>query len=287
MKQTLSVVVLLFLALAALVYLQTRSHSTSVLLPPSSLEQWYKPANKRQVWLHTMFSLRRSMQAVSEYAASGDQALLLKWAEKLAEKYNKAAEMVPEWKDDLKLGRMERLLAAVREQDKKGIEEAHRELSKACSGCHRKYRAVAAALYRAPDFSKLQVENSTTHKKQSYADTMDGLSTAMNKVVIAMADQRWQWAQEGRKQLIRQLDDLAKSCSSCHKDKSEMSVILGPQSREKLEELGALFDAGDSHKAGRAVGEIAVSICARCHGIHRTLAELRTLIAGDTGRASN
>jgi len=281
MKQTVFIIVLLFLFLAALVYIQTRSHSTAVLLPPSSLEQWYKPANKRQVWLHTMFSLRRSMQAVAEYAAAGDQTLLLKWAEKLAKDYNKAAEMVPEWKGDLKLGRMERLLSAVREQDKSGIEEAHRQLGKACNGCHRKYRAVAAALYRAPDFSNLQVEESATHKKQSYTDAMEGLSTAVNKMVIAMADQRWQQAQEGRKHLIAQLDDLGASCSSCHKGESAKNVILGPQSREKLEELGGLFDAGDSRKAGRAVGEMAVSICARCHGIHRTLSELRTLIGGD------
>ncbi|MCK5336958.1 MAG: hypothetical protein KAQ67_12390, partial [Gammaproteobacteria bacterium] len=32
--------------------------------PPASLEKWYKPANKRQVWLHTMFRLRREMQAI-------------------------------------------------------------------------------------------------------------------------------------------------------------------------------------------------------------------------------
>lgn len=287
MKQTLSVIVLLFLVLATLVYFQITSHSTSVLLPPSSLERWYKPASKRQVWLHTMFSLRRSMQAVAEYAASGDRALLLKWAEKLAKDYNKAAEMVPEWKEDLKLGRMERLLAAVREQDEKGVEEAHRDLSKACKGCHRKYRAVTAALYRAPDFSGLQVENSATQKKQSYADAMAGLSTIMNKMVIAMADQRWQRAQDGRRELAARLDDLAQSCASCHKEESAKNVVLGPRSTEALEALGGLFAVQDGRKAGRALGEIAVSICARCHGIHRTLAELRTLIAGDTGGASD
>ena len=39
--------------------------------PPSTIAQWYKPANKRQVWLHTMFRLRREMQAMGEYAAFG------------------------------------------------------------------------------------------------------------------------------------------------------------------------------------------------------------------------
>ena len=44
----------------------------SLKKPPASLEQWYKPANKRQVWLHTMFRLRREMQAIAEYAKQDD-----------------------------------------------------------------------------------------------------------------------------------------------------------------------------------------------------------------------
>ena len=42
----------------------------ALMLPPTSLAQWYKPANKRQVWLHNMFKLRRELQAVVEYASS-------------------------------------------------------------------------------------------------------------------------------------------------------------------------------------------------------------------------
>ena len=38
---------------------------------PESLARWYKPENKRQVWLHTMFAMRRELQAVRE--PSGDQ----------------------------------------------------------------------------------------------------------------------------------------------------------------------------------------------------------------------
>ncbi len=44
----------------------------SLKLPLTSLEKWYKPANKRQVWLHTMFRLRREMQAIADYAENSD-----------------------------------------------------------------------------------------------------------------------------------------------------------------------------------------------------------------------
>ena len=45
----------------------------SLATPPASLEKWYKPANKRQVWLHTMFRLRREMQAIREYAKQNNR----------------------------------------------------------------------------------------------------------------------------------------------------------------------------------------------------------------------
>jgi hypothetical protein len=70
--------------------------------PPASLEKWYKPANKRQVWLHTMFRLRREMQAIREYAEQDDQPGMKKWIARLDKDYNKIADMVPEWKKLIK-----------------------------------------------------------------------------------------------------------------------------------------------------------------------------------------
>ncbi len=64
--------------------------------PPASIAQWYKPQNKRQVWLHTMFKLRREMQAVEIYAKIQDAEKLQKWAAKLNQDYHKIAKMVPE-----------------------------------------------------------------------------------------------------------------------------------------------------------------------------------------------
>ena len=42
-----------------------------LVLPPESLAQWYKPANKRQVWLHTLFRLRREILTVFDYTLLG------------------------------------------------------------------------------------------------------------------------------------------------------------------------------------------------------------------------
>ena len=68
----------------------TYKHQDKVNLvktPPTVLAKWYKPENKRQVWLHNMFKLRREMQAVKFYAQNQDAELMNKWALQLNEHY--------------------------------------------------------------------------------------------------------------------------------------------------------------------------------------------------------
>ena len=62
-------------------------------VPPKEMGKWYKPANKRQVWLHTMFRLRREMQAMAMYADKAQQADLEKWANKFSEDYQRTGNI--------------------------------------------------------------------------------------------------------------------------------------------------------------------------------------------------
>ena len=64
---------LFYLFACAWIQPASADNRVSIDTPPASLEKWYKPANKRQVWLHTMFRLRREMQAISEYAEQNDK----------------------------------------------------------------------------------------------------------------------------------------------------------------------------------------------------------------------
>ncbi len=73
-------------------------------LPPQSLGRWYRPANKRQAWLHTMFGLRREMLAVSDYLALEDQPHAGKWVERLA-KCQVPCDHIPRSRERLFLAR--------------------------------------------------------------------------------------------------------------------------------------------------------------------------------------
>ncbi|WP_260295887.1 cytochrome c [Sedimenticola hydrogenitrophicus] len=244
-------------------------------LPPASIAQWYKPHNERQVWLHTMFSLRREMQAVAEYAAADEPALARQWTERFSEHYLKIAEMVPEWRDELDYQWLERLRSAAQAGDREAVALALRKLGQGCKSCHREYRAVTALLYRTPDFGKIQIKKSPGGPTVPYAEAMEELSTLVNRIKIATDDNREQLALASLQQLRHRLDDLGTSCADCHKDPASRERYLGKLTNEALQDLERGLKQGDKKLAGRSLGSAAVYACARCHAVHRTPYDMR------------
>lgn len=244
-------------------------------LPPASIAQWYKPQNERQVWLHTMFSLRREMQAITEYAAADEQALTQKWAERFARHYLKIAEMVPEWKDELDYQWLERLQLAAGTGDRAGIERALKKIGQGCNACHREYRAVTAMLYRSPAFGNIRIKNSADGSTEQFADAMEQLSLLINRIKIATDDDRPGVALASLQQLRTGLADLAETCAACHKDAAPRERFLGKLTNDALQHLEQGIKQGDKKLAGRSLGGAAVYACARCHAVHRAAYDMR------------
>ncbi|QFY89546.2 cytochrome c [Magnetovirga frankeli] len=245
---------------------------------PDSLAQWYRPNNKRQVWLHSMFALRRELQAVSEYSQGGEWVLASKWGERLAEHYLSLAEMVPEWRDELDLANLKRMRQALAEQDSSELRPALRRLGQSCQGCHGDYRALAAARYRAADFHGLEIIPAEG-EAIAFKDLMGQLSLEVNRIKIASEDARWPAAQQALGQLRGRLQLLEGACSNCHgKDPVPVERILGQASQEALGELDQALRQQDAKNSGRHLGQASVMICARCHGVHRSLYDLNRLL---------
>jgi len=242
---------------------------------PESLGLWYKPQAERQVWLHTMFAMRRELQAVREYAQQKDAPRLAKWTERLVAHYRRLPEMVPEWAEELELALADQLAASVAQGDFDATGRAADRLERDCRSCHRQYQALAALKYRWPRFADLKVVDETG-KAQGYADHMERLSTSVNRIKIASEDDRWDAAHEALDALRGQLDALGGSCRSCHADDPEPHRrILGPATEATLEQLHDALAARDARTAGRHLGQAAVQVCARCHGVHRLLTDLQ------------
>ncbi|MEW8525619.1 MAG: hypothetical protein AB2552_21510 [Candidatus Thiodiazotropha endolucinida] len=249
----------------------------SVTLLPDSLAKWYKPENKRQVWLHTMFALRRELQAIDEYAAEQDLTLTRKWSNKFVNRFRKLPDMVPEWWDEVELDEADRLETAALSGDFKTVTSAVSRLQRNCRNCHREYRALAALRYRTPNFSDIEIADEKDVLKD-YSTHMDSLSKSVNRIKIASEDKRWARAAKASRALRGQLYRLAESCETCHKDELPRQRILGDASKRTLDELDEALTRQQPKATGKKLGEAAVIICARCHGVHRTLGDTRSFL---------
>ena len=237
--------------------------------PPASLAQWYKPENKRQVWLHNMFKLRREMQAVKFYADNNDEEHLKKWLARLSEHYLKIGEMVPEWGEKLDLDVLTSLQQQAESRDYLGVSRVLDDLNDRCESCHADYRMVTASMYRIPDFSSMEINSSTPLNEH-----MQILTEQVNQIKIASEDAMIDVALSTLSNLKKGVNELGKTCSNCHK---KGTMIYPDDDIEKtIAKLDKVLRTGTLKEQGRELGTLAVMACARCHGTHRLAFDVRT-----------
>jgi len=257
------------LAIAGVFYIH-QDRAIVLKKPPQSLAKWYKPENRRQVWLHTMFKLRREAQAIDLYAKAKDAANLQSWAAKLDKDYRKISEMVPEWESRVDLSALETLQKAATESNYAGVTQALQVLEKTCTSCHTDFRAVTATLYRAPDFSGILVAGAP-----SLNEHMKTLSQQVNRIKIAFVDERPEAALTALSELRTGMNSLGETCAGCHKKASQ--TYLSGKIPASLDTLEQSLISGTLKDKGRALGTLAVIACAQCHGTHRLSYDAKTL----------
>jgi len=260
---------LLVVIVGGIVYIH-KDRVTLIKSPPASLAQWYKPENERQLWLHNMFKLRREMQAVRFYADNEDAKYLEKWVTLLSEHYLKIGEMVPEWQKKLDLETITRLQESASSHRYQDVSHALDNLNESCESCHKDYRAITATMYRAPDFSSLEISPSTSLEAH-----MEELTRQVNQIKIASEDGMQDVALATLSDLEKGINVLGETCSSCHK--KDTRVYPDETINKTLSSLGESLRTGTLKDQGRELGTLAVLACARCHGTHRLAYDSRRL----------
>ena len=235
-----------------------------VKMPPTALAQWYKPENKRQVWLHNMFKLRREMQAVEFYALKQDAEHMDKWVGQLNDHYLKIADMVPTWKKKLALQTMAELTHASEEKNYSRVLTQHKALQQSCDSCHDDYQAITALTYRTPDFSGIKITETV-----SYVDHMKSLTKQVNQIKISAQDSNKALALTSLTELTQAMDTLGDTCVDCHK--KEGKAYPSEMMKSTLLSLEKSLTSGTAKQQGRDLGTLAVLACARCHGTHRLI----------------
>ena len=271
----------LHLVIASCIAPAYAGNPVSIDTPPASLEKWYKPANKRQAWLHTMFRLRREMQAISEYAEQNDQAGMKKWIKRLEKDYNKIADMVPEWEKDTKPRLLSELEMFAGKGDTYRVGKTLKMIQRTCDDCHVDFQPLVTAIYRSPHYDDIKLKD-INGKQQSFEDNMADLSESVNRILIALDDGHKTIALQASQNLKDQLSNLGDSCNRCHKDDGyPHERILGDSTQKNLESLQAGINEDRVKDSQKLMGEIAVTVCARCHNTHRIVYDLRNALLPD------
>lgn len=262
---------LLIAILGGIVYIH-KGRVTIIKMPPASLAQWYKPENKRQEWLHTMFKLRREIQAVELYASNSNDIELQKWVLQLNEHYQKIGDMVPEWSKKLDLDALSRLQINAQDHNYQAISQSLDDLKQSCDACHDDYRSITAVMYRAPDFASLgDIAPSVPLVKH-----MDKLIQQVNYIKIASEDAKPNIALAELDELEKGMRVLGNTCVSCHKNENRR--YPDNNINETLASLKQSLRTGTLKDQGQDLGALAVQACARCHGTHRIAYDIRTML---------
>ena len=243
--------------------------------PPASLAKWYKPENKRQVWLHTMFKLRREMLAVKMYAEAEDSENLNKWASKLDKDYQKISKMVPEWEGRLDTFTMKKLQMNAQGNLFSEVSLSLKDLDKNCQSCHEDYRAVTAMMYRAPDFSGMKIDASPESPGE-YKAFMESLSNSVNQIMIGFIDDQDEKSLAAFAKLKHGMTRLGETCVTCHENIRK--TYLDAQILQALSNLEQSLKTGELKDKGKALGTLAVMACAECHGTHRVAFDIKQLL---------
>ena len=268
---------ILVLVVAGIVY-QHKDKATIVKTPPKDLAQWYKPENKRQVWLHNMFKLRREMQAVAFYANQQDSEHLEKWASSLNEHYLKIADMVPSWDKKLDKSTLASLQSHVSNQNYDGVLASVNTLQDNCDSCHTDYQAITALTYRAPDFSAIEITPAVP-----FHDHMKTITEQVNQIKIAFSDGKPELALSSLNDLKQGMNELGQVCTDCHK--KDRKDYPNEEMTKTLVSLEESLQTGTLKEQGRHLGTLAVLACARCHGTHRLTFGAKTLLSKEPSLA--
>jgi cytochrome c556 len=151
-------------------------------------------------------------------------------------------------------------------------------IKRTCDDCHTVYQPLVTAIYRSPYYDEIKLKG-VDGKTQSFEENMEQLSQSVNRILISLDDGHDAIAMQSSKNLVSQLSALGESCSTCHKDDAyPKERILGKETQQRFEQLQKTLSTGKVKDSQKMMGEIAVTVCARCHNTHRITSDLRNAL---------
>jgi cytochrome c556 len=239
--------------------------------PPKSLSKFYPPESKKPEWIGIMHKMSGHFGGVFMNMGQKDWANADKHVNGLAEAYEKASKMVPEWEEYFDLKAAKAFVEAVKSRDPKAIGKASGPLGKTCGSCHDDNIAAVWTKFHWPSVEHMKIEDPIDEKEIEYPDYMGLLSKSFKGVTVNFGDGKKDLALKGAKVFKKRYMELKTTCSKCHTTDIVKQFFVGEPVAKAFDDMTKEL-ANEKPNPGivwKNVGIIGKLGCKKCHLTHR------------------
>jgi hypothetical protein len=252
----------------------------SIQTPPQSMNKFYSERGKTSEWIEQMRKISKAFGATIISRDKKRWGEALKHAQEFGTAYQKASEMVPEWKDLFDLEASELFVAKIQSQDTEKIESLSDKVKKTCSQCHRKHNISVWTRYHWSSTKIIKVLDPIDEQEVNYDQFMYLLSSSFKNIEILFEQEKSNESWKAIDNFSKRLRELRSVCSKCHvtewtkNSKTVKDYFVGDDIMNALQEIKKSFASGtpDTKLFQKNMEYISMESCKKCHMIHQPAA---------------
>lgn len=246
-----------------------KGSSSSLNLPPSSLDSLYPPRTKQPVYLMRMLNLADLFTGIIVDLMEGDLPNVGPSFEKFKEEYEGVSKLVPEWEPIFPLAPVEELGKVLQAGEKGGIMAAYEKVGHVCHSCHVQYMAATQFRYHWQDFRKIKGKDPLTQEEIDFVQMMRNLNFSFSGATHNLKQGQMERAEKNLRAFQAQFESFKDTCQECH-GTSERAYYVDDSILQEIKSLikSLANDPPDQKKIANQVMTIGTESCFKCHLVH-------------------
>lgn len=258
----------------------TYSADFLIQTPPKSLDKYYSERGKTSEWIEQMRHISKSFGATFIGMDQGNWESSLKNAQDFGSAYQKAAEMVPEWKELFDLKASENFIANIKTQNAEPAKQFRDKVEKTCSQCHQKHNISVWVRYHWPSTQTIKVLDPIDEQELDYKLFMHRLSSSFKNIEILFEQEKYTESWQAIEIFSKRLQGLRSVCAKCHvtewnrNSTTIKDFFVGDDMVDALQQIKKTFASGtpDTKLFRKKIEHISEQSCKMCHLIHQPAA---------------
>jgi hypothetical protein len=245
------------------------SSSSSVQLPPSSLDFLYPPKAQNPLYLIWMFDLGNRFTGILVDLIEEDFDNLAEDFEAFKSEYVRQSAAIPEWEEKYPIGPVEDLRKALKTEAKDRIMAANEKVGRICHSCHVESMIPVKAKYHWQDFRPIKVEDKIAQTKLDFVQLMRFLDFNLTGVTHNLKQGQNDRAVEHSRAFVARFQSLSETCEECH-GTSERTYFIDDSIRQAIKSLNEVLTSSqpDQKEVTSHIMTIGMESCFKCHLVH-------------------